>query len=44
MGEVWETKCKNMGNEKPGHRAHTARETNRWHMWEEIAKTEFVMV
>ena len=44
MGKVWETRAKSMGNEKLGHRAYAARETDRWHRWAETAKTEFAKV
>lgn len=41
MGELWETRAKKVGNERPGHRAYAARETDRWNRWVEVAKTEF---
>jgi len=41
MGKIWETRSRNMGNEKPGHRAYAMRETERWHRWAETANTEF---
>ena len=44
MGKIWEGRGKNMGNEKPGHKAYAARETERWHRWVETAKSEFVKV
>jgi len=44
MGDIWETRGKSMGNEKLGHRAYAARETERWHRWAETAKKEFVKV
>ena len=30
MGGVWMARAKKMGNEKPGHMADAARETERW--------------
>ena len=42
MGEIWETRDRNMGNEKLGHRAYAAKEADRWHRWAETAKAEFV--
>jgi hypothetical protein len=44
MGEVWRVRAGKMGNEKPGHRAYAARETERWNRWAGIAKTEFAKV
>jgi len=44
MGEVWETRAKSMGGEKPGHRAYAAGETDRWNRWAETARTEFTKV
>jgi hypothetical protein len=44
MGEIWKIRGRNMGNERLGHRAYAARETDRWHRWAEKAKTEFVKV
>lgn len=44
MEKVWETRAKNIGDEKLGHRAYAMRETDRWHKWTEIAKTEFAKV
>lgn len=41
MGELWETRAKKVGNERPGHRAYAARETDRWNRWVQIAGTEF---
>jgi len=44
MENIWKTRGKNMGNEKPGHKAYAAKETDRWCRWAEIAKEEFVKV
>ena len=44
MEGIWETRGRNVGNEKQGHRAYAARETDRWHRWAETAKAEFVKV
>lgn len=42
MEEVWERRVKKMEeDEKLGHRAHAAREKERWHRWAERAKAEF---
>ena len=44
MGGVWKVRAEKMGNEKPGHRAYAARETDRWNRWAGIAKIEFIKV
>ena len=44
MENVWETRGKNMENEKLGHKAYAAKETDRWCRWTETAKKEFVKV
>ena len=41
MGGVWKVRGEKVGNDKPGHRAYAARETDRWDRWAEIAKNEF---
>ena len=41
MEGVWKVRAGKMGDEKPGHRAYAARETDRWNRWIGIAKTEF---
>ena len=44
MGKLWEVRAKEVGNEKPGHVAYAARETDRWNRWAGIAKAEFAKV
>ena len=44
MEKVWEMRAKRMGNERLGHRAYAARETDRWNRWAETAKAEFAKV
>ena len=44
MEEVWKVRAEKMGDEKPGHRAYAARETDRWNRWAVIAGAEFVKV
>ena len=44
MGGVWKVRAEKMGNEKPGHRAYAARETDRWNRWAGIAEIEFAKV
>jgi hypothetical protein len=41
MGGIWEARGGKMGNERPGHRAYAARETDRWHKWANTARDEF---
>jgi len=41
MGRVWKVRAEKMGNEKPGHRAYAAKETDRWNRWAGIAEIEF---
>ena len=41
MGEIWGMRTIKAGNEKPGHMAYAARETDRWNRWVEIAKSDF---
>ena len=44
MGGLWEARVKKMGNDKPGHRAYAARETERWNRWAGVAQIEFTKV
>jgi hypothetical protein len=44
MREVWEVRARNMGSEKPGHKAYATREAERWQRWAETARAEFAMV
>ena len=44
MEGIWKERVEKMGNEKPGHRAYAARETDRWSRWAGIAKVEFAKV
>jgi hypothetical protein len=44
MGEIWKTRGRSMGKERPGHKAYAAKETERWNRWAETAKTEFAKV
>ena len=41
MRKVWETRARDMGGEKPGHKAYAMREAERWQRWIETAKAEF---
>ena len=41
MGGVWKARAEKMGNEKPGHKAYAARETERWNRWAGIAESKF---
>ena len=42
--KVWEVRAREMGNEKPGHKAYAAREAVRWQRWGETARAEFAKV
>lgn len=44
MGGVWEARAGKMGNDKPGHMAYAARETERWNRWARVAQIEFAKV
>ena len=44
MREVWEARAKNVGGDKPGHKAYAIREAERWERWAETARAEFAKV
>ena len=44
MREKWEVRARNMGNEKPGHKAYAIREAETWQEWVEMARAEFAEV
>ena len=44
MGEIWKGRAKEVGDEKPGHRAYAAKEIERWNRWAGVAENEFAKV
>ena len=44
MTEVWKVRARNVGNERPGHKAYAIREAEMWRRWAETARADFNVV